>query len=179
MPADWLRPLDVERHSDAGDVWEFELPLAQMPRLAPELAVPAGRSVDGTATCRVAMSRERGQPVATVQVSARVPLRCQRCLRPVSWPVEADSQVWLVTDPAQADELDPGIEPTLAPGGRVVLRDLVEEEILLSVPLVPRHDDVADCGPGDVTLGADAPKVAKDDTITPFAGLGELLKRGR
>lgn len=173
MPADWLRPLDVERHADAGDVWEFELPLAQLPRLAPELAASVG-----LAECRVAMSRERGQPVATVEVSARVPLRCQRCLRPVWVPVEADSQVWLVTDPARADELDPGIEPTLAPGGRVVLRDLVEEEILLAVPLVPRHEDVADCSPGDVTLG-DAPEVTKDDTITPFAGLGELLKRGR
>ena len=173
MPADWLRPLDVERHADAGDVWEFDLPLSQMPRLASELAV-----AEGLAKCRVALSRERGQPVATVEVSARVPLRCQRCLRPVWWPVEADSQVWLVTDPEQADREDPGIEPTLAPEGRVVLRDLVEEEILLAVPLVPRHEEVADCGPGDVAFGEE-PKVAKDDTIKPFAGLGELLKRGR
>lgn len=178
MPADWLRPLEVERHADAGDVWEFEVPLAQLPRLAPELVGAVGRSTADPVRCRVAMSRERGQPVATVQVSARIPLRCQRCMQTVWWPVEADSQVWLVTDPARADELDPGIEPTLAPEGRVVLRDLVEEEILLAVPLVPRHEAIADCGPGDAALG-DAPRVGKDDTITPFAGLGELLKRGR
>ena len=173
MPADWLRPLDVDRHADAGDSWEFELPLTQLPRLAQELA-----TVEGAVECRVALSRERGQPVAEVRVSARIPLRCQRCMQPVWIPVEADSKVWLVTDPARADDLDPGIEPTLAPEGRVVLRDLVEEEILLAVPLVPRHEGVADCGPGDFAFGEE-PEVTKDDTITPFAGLGELLKRGR
>lgn len=96
--------------------------------------------MEGAVECRVALSRERGQPVAEVRVSARIPLRCQRCMQPVWIPVEADSKVWLVTDPARADDLDPGIEPTLAPEGRVVLRDLVEEEILLAVPLVPRHE---------------------------------------
>jgi uncharacterized protein len=99
-------------------------------------------------------------------------------MRPVWLSVEADSKVWLVTDPARADDLDPGIEPMLAPEGRIVLRDLVEEEILLAVPLVPRHEEVADCGPGDFAFGEE-PEVKKDDTITPFAGLGELLKRGR
>jgi hypothetical protein len=44
--------------------------------------------------------------------------------------------------------------------------------------LVPRHEEVADCGPGDAAFGEE-PEVTKDDTITPFAGLGELLKRGR
>ena len=63
-----------------------------------------------------------------------------------------------------------GIEPVLAPDGRIALRDLVEEELLLVVPLVPRHEDEADCG-----------RVASDEADvrqTPFAGLGELLKRG-
>ena len=59
----------------------------------------------------------------------------------------------------------------LAPEGRIALRDLVEEELLLAVPLVPRHENEADCGR---TASTEA-----DVTQTPFAGLGELLKRGR
>ena len=46
MPADWLRPLDVDRHADAGDSWEFELPLTQLPRLAQELATVEGAVVE-------------------------------------------------------------------------------------------------------------------------------------
>ena len=43
MQADWLRPLDVDRHADAGDSWEFKLQLTQLQRLAQELS-----SVEGT-----------------------------------------------------------------------------------------------------------------------------------
>ena len=72
-----------------------------------------------------------------------------------------------------------GAEPTLAPEGRVVLRDLVEEEILLAAPLVPRHEDVAGCGPGEAIPADTTPGDAKKGPMnTPFAGLGELLKRG-
>jgi uncharacterized protein len=185
MPADWSRPLDVDRAADQRSAWEFELPLAELPRLAPDLALQ-----EGSAACRVEFARERGRPVAEVEVRSEVPLRCQRCLRPVWIEIDVRSMVRLVTDPAQAGEAEPGegdddglesgAEPTLAPDGRVVLRDLVEEEILLAAPLVPRHEDVAECGPGDAIRGEpEAPEDAKKGPMnTPFAGLGELLKRG-
>jgi uncharacterized protein len=109
--------------------------------------------------------------VAEVAVEARLGLRCQRCLKPVWTDVDGGSQVRFVTDPARVDENDLGIEPTLAPEGKIALRDLVEEELLLSVPLVPRHDDPRECG-------VSADEATEDDGMQkPFAGLGELLKR--
>lgn len=185
MPADWFRPLDVDRAADQRSAWEFELPLAVLPRLAPDLALQ-----EGSAVCRVEFARERGRPVAEVAVRSRVPLLCQRCLGPVWVDVDVSSQVRLVTDPSQAAEAEPGegdddglessgAEPALAPEGRVVLRDLVEEEILLAVPLVPRHEDVAECGPGDAIPAEEPSGDAKKGPMnTPFAGLGELLERG-
>jgi uncharacterized protein len=168
MPADWSRQLDVDRLADAGEQREFDLPLRELPRIAPSLASP-----EGVAKCRVGFSRERGQPIAQVAVQARLGLRCERCLKPVWTEVDEASQVWLVTDPAHADALDPGIEPTLAPQGRIVLRDLVEEELLLAVPLVPRHEDARQCAPA-------AESAAEPEAVQrPFAGLGELLKRDK
>ena len=149
-----------------GESRKFDLPLADLPRLTPALA-----STDGYARCRVTFAREQGQPVAEVAVDARLGLRCQRCLKPVWTAVDGRSQVRFVTDPARVDENDLGIEPTLAPDGKITLRDLVEEELLLSVPLVPRHDDPRECGVID-------DESAEDDGMQkPFAGLGELLKR--
>lgn len=166
MSADWSRQLDVDRLADVGERREFDLPLRELPRLVPALA-----SLDGLAQCRLQFTRERGQPVAEVAVRARLGLRCQRCLRPVWLAVDEVSRLWLVTDPAKADDLDPGLEPTLAAEGRIALRDLVEEELLLAVPLVPRHDDASQCA--SPAEPADEQPVVQ----TPFAGLGELLKR--
>jgi uncharacterized protein len=163
MPADWSRPVDVDRLADAGEIRETDLPLADLPRLVPALA-----STEGTAHCRIVFSRE-------VAVEARLGLRCQRCLKPVWLAVDDVSKVWLVTDPERADELDPGIEPTLAPEGRIALRDLVEEELLLAVPLVPRHEGETQCAPTEEQAADREQEVVQ----RPFAGLGELLKRGR
>ena len=70
MPADWYRPVDVERLADVGESREFDLPLAEMPRLSPALA-----STDGHARGRVTFAREQGQPVAEVAVEARARIR--------------------------------------------------------------------------------------------------------
>jgi len=172
MPADWSRPVDVDRLADAGELRETDLPLADMPRLVPALA-----STEGTAHCRIVFSRERGQPMAEISVEARLGLRCQHCLQPVWLAVDDVSKVWLVTDPERAEELDPGIEPTLAPEGRIALRDLAEEELLLAVPLVPRHEDDTQCAPTEEQA---ADRQQEEEVVQrPFAGLGELLKRGR
>jgi uncharacterized protein len=133
----------------------------------------------------VAVTRERGQPVAVVCVQAVLPLVCQRCLRPVRIEVRSDARVALVADLDVADQLDSSVEPVVVEDGRVALRDLVEEELLLAVPLVPRHEDESQCGPGAaVEAAAGTPseggpvESSSPDTQKPFAGLGELLKRG-
>ncbi|MGA0735306.1 MAG: YceD family protein [Steroidobacteraceae bacterium] len=166
MPADWSRPVDVERLADAGESRENDLPLASMPRLAPDLAM-----VEGTVHARIEFARERKQPVADIEVRARLPLRCQRCMQPMWLDVDQQSRVWLVSDPTKVDRDEMGLEPILAPEGHIALRDLVEEELLLAVPLVPRHEDASDCTTG--TSESEEEEVVQ----RPFAGLGELLKR--
>ncbi|MFZ9904422.1 MAG: YceD family protein [Steroidobacteraceae bacterium] len=166
MPADWSRPVDVERLADAGERRENDLPLASLPRLAPDLAM-----VEGTVHARIEFARERKQPVADIEVRARLPLRCQRCMQPMWLDVDQQSRVWLVSDPTKVDRDEMGLEPILAPEGHIALRDLVEEELLLAVPLVPRHEDASDCTTG--TSESEEEEVVQ----RPFAGLGELLKR--
>jgi uncharacterized metal-binding protein YceD (DUF177 family) len=94
MPADWSRPVDVERLADAGERRENDLPLASLPRLAPDLAI-----AEGTVHARIEFARERKQPVADIEVRARLPLRCQRCMQPMWLDVDQQSRVWLVSDP--------------------------------------------------------------------------------
>lgn len=179
MITDWSRAVDVDRLADAQALQAFDLALAEFPRLRAQLL-----SQEGQAQGRVVFRRERGVVVAALQVAATLTLQCQRCMQAVQWPVTAEAQLALVDDPDSADALADEYEPVLAPGGRVLLRDLVEEELLLALPLVPRHEDVH-CVDAQIAASSAKPDVSLDvtgahsveTTQTPFAELGELLKR--
>lgn len=199
MPVDWSRPVDVDRLADAGETRDFDVDLAEFPRLAAELG-RAGARARGS----LSVSRERRLPVVEVEVEARLPLVCQRCLGVVEVPVESSARVAVVPDLATADALGTDLDPFIAAEGRVVLRDLAEEQLLLALPLVPRHEDLALC---EAELAATPSRAARlvvqsetarrdeagrerargvpdEDsgapvTQKPFAELGELLKRKR
>jgi len=110
-----------------------------------------------------------GRPLLTVQLDGAVPLVCQRCLQPFAATVAQRSELLLARDEAELARLD-------AEEGEVVLantaldaRDLVEDELLLSLPLSPRHGEgecAAALGPG-----------AEDGRHSPFAGLAALKSR--
>jgi uncharacterized protein len=195
MPVDWWRPQDIDRLADREARIEFDEPLQRFPRLR-AMCVPRGpdarlaEQVDGRARGSVRVFRDGRRPTAELAVSADFPLQCQRCLRPMLLPVSAASRIRL-----QDAEGDPGgteavlsgadIEDTfLVEHGRIVLPELVEEELLLALPLIARHDDENECA-----RAADddaSPTVTRGDAATkspvkglPFAGLGELLKRPR
>ncbi|MCU0758654.1 MAG: YceD family protein [Steroidobacteraceae bacterium] len=183
MPADWSRPVDVDRLADAGETRDFDAELAVFPRLADQLARPGAR-----ARGSLSVARERRLPVVDVEVHAQLPLTCQRCLGVVEVPVDSSARVAIVPDLAAADALGSDLEPYLAVDGKLALRDLVEEQLLLSLPLVPRHEDDAQCasaGAAREDMGREGARGEPDEdagapvTQKPFAELGELLKRKR
>lgn len=180
MTPDWSHSVDVDRLADAQASHGFEYALADLPRLSQQLADPKG-SARGT----VAFRRERGLPIAAIDVAATLTLQCQRCMQPLAWPVQSSVQVALVDDLAGANAVPPDVEPVIVQQGRVLLRDLVEEELLLGLPLIARHEDfhcvdaelyAAEAAAEPGQHADDAPLPA-ETTQTPFAGLGELLKR--
>jgi len=68
-----------------------------------------------------------------------VPLTCQRCLRPFRWPVEQTTLVLLARDERELARLD-GEDPStrsFSPRSRSTGR-AVEDELLLTLPFVPR-----------------------------------------
>ncbi len=162
MSEGWSKLLDIGPLADGRAGVDFSIPLKHFPRVLPLLAAP-----DGDAAGRVDFSREGRVAVAEVQVSATVTLICQRCLAPLQWPVDSTGRVALVATPGEAERLPDTLETVLAPDYRISLRDLVEEELLLALPLVPRHVN-------DECVGAAADTA---ETHRPFGQLDELFKR--
>jgi uncharacterized protein len=162
MSEGWSKLLDIGPLAEARARVDFSIPLKEFPRVQPLLA-----ATDGEARGQLEFSREDRFAVAEVSVAADVTLLCQRCLSPLKWPVESRGRAALVATAAEGERVPAALETVLAPEYRISLRDLVEEELLLALPLVPRHEN-------DQCAGASA---GADETNRPFAQLSELLKR--
>ncbi|MEQ1638397.1 MAG: YceD family protein [Methylococcales bacterium] len=71
--------------------------------------------------------------------SATLTMQCQNCLDAVDVPVNATIKLGLVTALEQADRLPEGYEPLLIDEEKMLLREIVEDELLLALPPFPKH----------------------------------------
>jgi len=108
-----------------------------------------------------------------------VPMTCQRCLEPMTQELASSSRVAVVATSAQADAVPAEWETVLSSAGEVTLAGLIAEEVLLSLPVVPRHLVARDCGSLATELlepAAEAAAAAEvSETQRPFADLRALL----
>lgn len=119
--------------------------LADWPRLAEEQSGGA-HLAPGPVVWRlqgrtVPQSGGADQVWLDLQATADLPMQCQRCLTPVLERVEAERSFRFVADEATAAALDDEAEEDIL----VISRDfdalaLVEDELILSLPLVPLHE---------------------------------------
>jgi uncharacterized protein len=115
------------------------------------------------------------QPWLHLEASARLALQCQRCLQPVEVGLQAQRSFRFVAGEEAAAELDPDAEEDVLALPRALdLHELVEDELLLALPLVPRHDRCPLAVP--MTFGDD-PAASVEDRPNPFEAL-KALKRG-
>jgi len=146
-----------------------ELMLAEMPRLAVLNRAEGQVSVSLTAGLD-----EQGVRFIKGRLRTNVELVCQRCLGPLRLPLDVTVGLGLIRAEAEANRLPGEYEPLLAPEHGIALADLVEDELLLALPQIPRHEDLRECevngyaAPGSVTPGAERRQ--------PFAVLASLLQ---
>lgn len=136
--------LDVVAFARDETSLEGQSPLAALPRLLDEQV--AGDLQAGLVAWRlegrlVPQSGGADQVWLDVQASVALPMQCQRCLTPVLETVEAERSFRFVADEATAASLDDEAEEDIL----VISRDfdalaLVEDELILSLPLVPLHE---------------------------------------
>jgi len=153
---DWI---DVDRASQARRRFGGRIGLASMTRLADLIDRPG--SGDEIAF-ELALDRDRqGVARIEVRVSGRVPMICQRTLKRYWQAIDSRSTLALVADESQVDRLPEDLEPKIVPDGRLKLADVVEDELVLALPLVPRD-------PASVPV-----EPVSEVEVTPSAGGGE------
>ena len=94
-------------------------------------------SADGT--LRTGLDGE-AQLMLHLQIDTTLPLTCQRCLEPVETAIAVEQWFRFVPDEATADAQDDGSEEDLlVESAQFNLRELVEDELVLAMPLIPAH----------------------------------------
>jgi uncharacterized protein len=102
-------------------------------------------------------------------------LTCQRCMAPVVTPLQADQWYRFVADEDTAmAEDDEAEEDLLVMAPQFDLLSLIEDELLMALPLVPMHDTC----PAAPALSAGEDDLSEPEARpNPFAVLGQLKKK--
>ncbi|OZA46134.1 MAG: hypothetical protein B7X81_07365 [Hydrogenophilales bacterium 17-61-76] len=108
--------------------------VAAFPRLASEFT-------QGTLFCRVTgRVNPRGSLSLQVKVSGEVDMTCQRCLSDMPYKVDMERTLYLARNEAEMERLDALPDSDAIQAGEVLsLVELVEDEVLLSLPVAVMH----------------------------------------
>jgi len=169
------RRLDVAAAAAATLALDGRWPLSELARLADH----AAGQVDEPIVWSAEFER-RGQHGGSPQVRlrlrahARIARECQRCLQPVLLALDVDRSFRFAPTEEEAAALDAEVEDdVLVLSRQFDLRELVEDELLLALPIVPKHDDC----PVPFASAVPVPIDQDNSPAHPFAALA-TLKRG-
>jgi len=169
---DWFDP---RKAAEGKRTFAGSVRLDRMERLMPLLADSGGEAhfvaaVDFDAQGRVTIR---------IKVEASLSLICQCSLEPYVEVVRRQSLLGVIGDMSEEALMPANYEPVMMQNGRLAILELVEDELLLGLPQVPRNPDF-DASDLPVTV-IEAPNgAAKDAGVQqPFAGLAEQLKSTR
>lgn len=151
--------IDPFRAAEQGLELRGRVPIGQMPRL---LAATVSAADDGIEVGFRFVRDEAQRPFVELDCRAILTLRCERCLGRVDFTLELRQRLALVGASPGLDEMD---EDTLSVDeDGLFLRDLLEDEILLGLPLIPRHTALTECDQENIAWLA---RSEFDETPTP------------
>lgn len=96
----------------------------------------------GNVTVRCGFARNaQGVAFVSGEAHAQVSLTCQRCLEPVQVSLDIDFRLALVGEEEEAEKLSDDEDYLVVGYETVSLQDIVEDELILALPLVATHED--------------------------------------
>lgn len=156
--------IDPLRFADESRRKTGTLPLSAFSRLTDGLVERAGE-----VTFLLEGSRDKeGKRLLALSASTTLTLVCQRCLETMRYPLSISNQLWLVPSgyAIPQEELEIDHLDAIEVEAQLDVVQLLEEELLLALPMAPRHPACDGVRPVD---GADA--------FSPFSGLAVLKKQ--
>lgn len=151
-----------------GATLEGDLPLSKMLRLKDFLC-----EKDGIAEIRLEFSRNaQDHAFMKGRIKTCFKVVCQRCGEPMVLTLNISVNDRLVRSDKEGKRLPKRYEPLIVDSELMLLSSLVEEEILLNIPIIPKHS-IKECG----VKSSDLIEFEEQrDELHPFANLKKLLR---
>ena len=115
----------------------------------------------------------QGQAFVKGEVRTRMLARCQRCLEPFGYELGSTLN-WLLVPPGDEPVDTTGFEPWELEGDRLKPADLVEESLIMAIPMAAMHADRQDC-----RLTVPDEPVQSANTVRPFATLKSQMQESK
>ena len=157
--------VDYRKLADAKAELDGDIPVADFKRLVGLLASDSG-------VVHVRLKFRKGKKQKTLvmgQCSGEFELSCQACLEPMNWAFESKIRLFLVPSLDEVLALEQDEDGQVCETDRVELVELLEDELITGLPMVPRHEPEDCAAPEPVAESG-------NETYRPFAGLAELTK---
>jgi len=166
-------PVDVFELAARGERIEGEIALARLPRLAGSLL-----GTEGSLRYEVrGLVDADGYPGADLSLRGRLRLECQRCNAALEFILERDTRFRFVHSEPELDALPlEDDEVDVVVGSQTMdLPGWVEDEAILSLPLVPRHES---CIPAEGSVDRAEPTAERPSPFAVLAALKGLAADG-
>ena len=159
------KTIDPLKYADQNKVLEGKISQQALSRLREIVLEP-----EGDVEVKLEFDRdEQHLRVLKGHLSASLQLKCERCLEPVVKEVESSFELGIVLSDEQAKNLPGYYEPLLVEPESMPVYEVVEEELILSLPMFAYHDDCNLEQPEEPQEFEQAPK--KEN---PFSVLSDL-----
>ncbi len=163
------RRYQVYREVSRNGYFEGEIAVTELKRLRELLHPDSPDSGERKVAVKFEfIENEFGVPMITGPLRTSLVLECQRCLQPLAIPIEQDFR--LLIDASDETVQASSVETLSSDDGYIDINDLVEDELILALPLVALHEDTA-CNVHWQPAATAAEPAVKEN---PFAVLRQL-----
>ena len=168
---DWISP---SRAAEGKRVFSGTVSLARMKRLAPLLADTQGEAAF-VAAFKTDLEK---RVIVELHVTAALPLVCQASLDVYDEQVERNTALAVIEHQGEQEALPDSYDPVQTENGRLASASLVEDELLLGLPQIPRKPDLESVEYSTAPAGPESGAAAEGRT-KPFAALQDMLKQDK
>jgi uncharacterized protein len=133
--------LDLIATAEAGRALRGTIAVAEVERLLPALT-------SGQGELQVALSLGKdagGTRFLAGTIEGEVVLRCQRCMQNMQQLLDIEFRLGLIRDDSAVEKLPDSYEPLEVTAEPAILADIIADEVLLALPIVPLHKGSDEC----------------------------------
>jgi uncharacterized protein len=132
----------------------------------------------GSVTVELFFGREGRLAKVEGQIHAVLQLKCQSCLQAVEWSIDSTVKLGIVSSIELANRLPEDYEPLLVEEGSMLLKDIIEDELLLSLPAYPKHQHSCFVPNSDNNKANSQARDQQSSPENPFSILATLKNTG-